>query len=535
MATVTLVRDAVRGTVILFLGNTSSTVILAVTAIITARLLGPDRYGLYTLVLLIPNIFYLLVGFGVNSALTRFPAYYLAKGDRQRATRFTTSAIIFLFVFGLLLTLITIFVSSYIGIVIFHRQGLGLYLEEAALSIFGQTVLLSTVAALVGWNSMNVASASLIGQALLKLILVVGLIFLGFGVSGALLGYFGAFIITGFLALAVLFVTSIKVRIPSRANLLGDIKQMMSYGLPLYVGNVVCGFSVQLITVIVAIIATNVVVGDYQAASNITLAVSLLGSALASSLGRGFSALDGSQGNIKSAFRLSAKYVGFFVTPLILFVVPTSQELMDLLYGSSYAKGEMYLQIFALSYVPVCIGLAVLGPYFGGIGKSRLAMYFFLTNALAILLSLPFFIYALNYGVLGTIYSLALGNFASCVVGLLLAKKFLATRIDLNSSIGVLLASSLACGCVYLIIPILAFTNAPLGLLIQLAVLIIVYSSIAPMFSAIDANDIQVLSTLIENSRILRKTITPFLTFEETIIEMKAKILSKSFTRISPG
>lgn len=529
MATVTVARDALRGTVILFLGNTASTVILAITAIITARLLGPDQYGLYTLVLLIPSIFYLLVGLGVNFAVTRFPAYYLAKGDKQRATQFTTSAIIFLFVFGLVLTLITVFVSSYIGIAIFHRQGLGLYLEEAALSIFGQTVLLSTVAALVGWNSMNVASGSLIGQALLKLILVVGLIFLGFGVSGALLGYFGSFIIAGFIALSILFVMSIKLRIPSRSNLLGDIKQMMSYGLPLYVGNVVNGFSLQLITVIVAIIATNAVVGDYQAASNITLAISLLGSAIASSLGRAFSTLDGLRGEVRSAFRLSAKYVGFFVTPLVLFIIPTSQELMDLLYGTSYARGEVYLQILALSYVPICIGFTVLGPYFGGIGKSRLAMYFFLTNALAVLLSLPIFIYALNYGVLGAIYSLSVGNMASCLVGLLLAKKVLATKIDIYSSMAVLLASSLSCGFVYLTDPILAFTNVALGLLIQLAILVAIYSSIAPMLGAIDANDMRVLSTLIENSRMTMKTIAPFLWYEKAIIELRAKILSKSF------
>jgi O-antigen/teichoic acid export membrane protein len=529
LATVTVARDALRGTIVLFLGNAASTVVFAIVAIITARLLGPDQYGIYTLVLLIPNILYLFVGFGVTSAITRFPAYYLAKGDKKRAVQFTSSAIIFLVIFGLAMTIVTVLLSGNIGIVIFHRQGLGFYVEIASLSIFGQTLLLSSVAALVGWNSMTLASASLISQALLKLVLVVGLILFGFGVSGALLGYFGSFIVSGFGAIFFLVFTTMKLKLHLRNHydLFADVKEMLSYGLPLYVGNVANGFSLQLITVIVAIVASNVVVGEYQAAYNVTLALSILGSALGSSLGRSFSALDGSEGDISMVFRLSVKYVGIFVTPLILFIVPTAGELMDLLYGTTYINGSIYLEILALSYVPLCIGLSVLGPYFSGIAKSRFAMYFFLTNAAVIFGSLPIFVYLLNYGVVGTIFSLALGNLASSGVGLYLAKKNLATQIDFRSSIGVLLASSLASGFVFLTVSTLAFINVGLAMSIQLVILVASYSLLAPIVGAIDHNDVRVLSSLLENHRSVKKGAKFFLAFEEALIEMKDKILRK--------
>ena len=78
---------AAGGGLYLFIGNASSTVILAVGAILVARLLGPFSYGLYTLTVAIPVLLVALADAGMNFALVRLPARLRSEGDRARAYR----------------------------------------------------------------------------------------------------------------------------------------------------------------------------------------------------------------------------------------------------------------------------------------------------------------------------------------------------------------------------------------------------------------------------------------------------------------
>jgi O-antigen/teichoic acid export membrane protein len=82
-----IAQRAARGGLYLFIGNASSTVILAVGTIIVARLLGPSGYGLYTLTLVIPILLVSLSDIGVNFALVRFPARLISEGNYARANR----------------------------------------------------------------------------------------------------------------------------------------------------------------------------------------------------------------------------------------------------------------------------------------------------------------------------------------------------------------------------------------------------------------------------------------------------------------
>jgi O-antigen/teichoic acid export membrane protein len=83
----TIAQKAARGGLFLFIGNSSSTVILAVGAIIVARLLGPFDYGLYTLTVTFPILLVALADVGMNYALIRLPARLRAEGDHARANR----------------------------------------------------------------------------------------------------------------------------------------------------------------------------------------------------------------------------------------------------------------------------------------------------------------------------------------------------------------------------------------------------------------------------------------------------------------
>jgi O-antigen/teichoic acid export membrane protein len=65
-------RQAAKGTMFVFAGDTSSAVILSITSIIIARMLGPSEYGLYSIALAVPSLMLLFTDLGINPALIRY-------------------------------------------------------------------------------------------------------------------------------------------------------------------------------------------------------------------------------------------------------------------------------------------------------------------------------------------------------------------------------------------------------------------------------------------------------------------------------
>ena len=59
---VDVAEQSVRGSLILFLGDAASTIILAVGSILIARFLGPEYYGIYSITLAVPAIIISLIG-----------------------------------------------------------------------------------------------------------------------------------------------------------------------------------------------------------------------------------------------------------------------------------------------------------------------------------------------------------------------------------------------------------------------------------------------------------------------------------------
>ena len=65
---------SIKGSFVLFVGNTIAMVINAGGVILVARMLIPSDFGLFTITLVLPSIFGLLVGWGIDDTLTRFIA-----------------------------------------------------------------------------------------------------------------------------------------------------------------------------------------------------------------------------------------------------------------------------------------------------------------------------------------------------------------------------------------------------------------------------------------------------------------------------
>jgi len=522
LSDIEIARQSARGSSILFIGNLLSAAIQAVAVIVIARLLGVGAYGAYTLALLIPGVLQYVVGLGVINAITRFSAYYISKGEISAAKRITKNGIIFLMLFGILLSLASFFFAGIFAADLLSRPDLTPLIQVSSFIILGQTVLQTATAGFVGWNSMWFASASSVLQAILKLGVSVALILLGVGVLGGVIGQLASYIVSGFIAIGAIVVLKLRDHDgkqngvqPKGSLFLKDIKEMVSFGLPLFAGNAISGLASQYVTILLAGFATNAVVGYYQAAVNVTTIITLSSSAIGLTLLSAFSSLTGIAGNLPQAFKFAVKYVSYIVTPIVVLLIAVAGPIMTLLYTASYNPGVIYLRLLALSYTSIALGITVLAPFFTGIGKTRFMMIYSVTSAVVLMSFATLLSRVVDLGVFGLIYASLISGFAGTLVGLLLASKYLNANIEWGSTGGILLSSGIAFLAVY-------FLPQPshnlIAFLLDSAVFFTVYLTVVPLIGALNDSDVARLRSAMKGLGFLGVVVRPILSYEHFLL-----------------
>jgi O-antigen/teichoic acid export membrane protein len=511
-----IAKRSVRGSIILFISNLAATAINAVTVIIIARLLGPTGYGNYSLALVIPSIMQLFIGFGALPAVVRYAAYYTSIGREDEAKRFTMNVMIFLFLTGTLLTIVTFFFAGSLSTFILGRPDLAHYVQLTSVAVLGTTILQTASTSAIGWYWMSLSGASTFLQAILKLALAPLLVFLGFGVTGALVGHLASFFLAGGAGLAILYFR--KLRGFGRVGgFVTDVINMNVYGIPVYVGTVLSGLATYYILVILAHIASSAVYGYYQAAANFTTPITLLASAMISSLFPAFASIDGIKGDVNQAFRHSYRFVAFFLTPLAFFIIASAYPLVTTLLGALYVPSVPYLQLLAFATLPIAFGYSVHPAFFNGFGKTRLTFVLYLTSSAAIFLGAPLLAETYGLGVDGLIYATFLSYFVAWAVGTYLAKAFLHAALDILSTVKILLASAAS----YAAAIALPTTSHPvLTLAADIVVFFGVYLTLAPLVKAVSKSDVDLVEATLSQPAFIGKIASPFLRYERLLVDL---------------
>jgi O-antigen/teichoic acid export membrane protein len=501
---------------------------LAVSAIIIARLLGPDGYGAYTLALILPNVLLFLLGLGVATGLTRFAAQQLAMGDRPAAFRLTKNGIYFLLSFAIMLSAVSYFASGYVSVSILRRPGLTPLCQFACLVVLSQGIIQSVISALLGWNAVGSISIVHVSQAILKLVVATALVVLGFGVFGAMAGLVASSLVGGGYALLAirnatkpqkaLEPTSSMQRVNGLSLFLSDNSAMLRYGLPHYAGSLASGLALQYVTIVLATIAANAVVGYYQSASNVLIAVSLTSSAVSLTLLPAFAHLDGIRADTGLAFRYALKYTSLLVSPLIFLLMGAARPIIEILYGSSFASADTYLILLCASNLPILLGYSTFPSFFSGIGRTRLTMWFFLVQACVQAVLAPALALWLGWGVDGLIYSILLSNLAATLLGVFIGRSVLELRIGVRSISLILMSSIIALAT---ILPIRALNFPVAELLLDLIVFTIVFLTVVPLTGAIDGDDVIRLGIVTGGMGLITRVFSSILGYEARLLRVR--------------
>ncbi len=513
-----MAEKAARGGFFLFVGNALSTVILAAGSIIIARLLGPSNYGLYTLTFVAPSFFIALADAGMNAALIRFPAALRSQGDYLSSNRVIRLGFLLKLSLSVTAFLICYFGADTIATTLLNRPGLTPYLQLAGLLIIFQAIFDAASNSFIGLDLMEYSASTQILYSVLKSLLAPVLILLGFGISGAIGGYVTGILVAGIVGTGILFTKyarSMRTAIPKQAVKLGAL---IDYSLPLYVAAIFAVLLTQYQNLVLARLATNTEIGNFNAAWNFNILLSVLATPISTAIFPMFSKMNpqSQRSDLSRAFLLAVKYSALILTPASIAVIVFSRDLIFLTYGRGYVLAPQYLTIWSALYLLTGFGLTVIGSFLNGVAATRTVLKM---NALTLAAYLPLgSAFAWLWGPYGLLIAYILSNTISTLYGVSKASSNFGARLDLGASVRILLASVVAAAPSVVVVQFHLVGIGALDLIAGGLLYLFAYLTVAPILGAVAPQDVINLGNILSKRRAVGILMKPLLAYEERIL-----------------
>jgi len=514
----TIAQKAARGGLFLFIGNTSSTVILAVGIIIVARLLGPSSYGLYTLTFVIPMLLVSLSDAGINFALVRLPARLMAEGDHARASRLIRLGFLLKLSISTAAFFVCYFGSATIATTVLNRPELAPFLRLASLVIVFQAIYDATSNSFIGQDRMKNSAIIQIIQAILKGTLGPAFVLIGLGITGAILGYVVALATAGLAGATILFTKGARSLGQIDSSAPRELSELLGYSLPLYLATILAVFLTQYQNIVLAHFASNVEIGNWGATWNFTTLMMILIYPVTTAMFPMFSKMDpkNRRSDLARGFVRAVKYTSLLMIPASVAVMTFSRDLIYLTYGSGYTFAPQYLVLLSALYLLTAISYLVLGSFLNGVGATETVVKMSLLT-LAIYLPLGPAL-AWVWGPYGLLVAYILSSATSTVYGTRQASAKFDARPDLKAGGRILLAALAAAVPTLGLIELDGAGTGAVNLIVGGLLYLLLYLTLAPILGAVDKQDILNLRTLLSGTRAVSTLLKPVLDFELKLV-----------------
>jgi len=479
-------------------GLVISTVISSIGTIFIANLLGSDAYGLYAIALSVPNLIGIFRDWGINSALTRYTAQYRAENRKAEIRSIFISGLLFELALGTILALASFVFSGYLAIDVFDRPEIVPLIQIASISILATGIINIAAAAFNGTEVTKYNSLMLIVQSVFKTFLIIGLVFLGLGTSGAILGYTVASIIAAFVGLFLMYVIYRKLPKPFSLKLetLEYTKEMLKFSVPLSMSTIISGFLAQFFVVLLPIFySDNSIIGNYNVALNFVVLISFFALPITTMLFPAFSKLDAKKDKeaLKNIFQYSIKYSALIVVPVTALVMCLSGPAVETLFRNEYSTAPLFLSLLSINYLLSATGNLSTANIINSQGQTKQNLKFMLLTAV---IGFPMgYLLIMNYGVLGLIFTSIVAGIPSLILSLLWVKKHYGLTVDWVSSAKILGSSAIAATLTYLFISLTSFGSV-IELLIGAIFYTIVLVAAIILTRTLNANDLKSLRAM---------------------------------------
>ena len=515
-----MAKSSAKGGFHVLWGLVISTFISSFATIFVARLLGSDLYGLYGIVLIAPNLIGVFRDWGIHSAMVRYTAQFRSEDRLVEVRSILISGIIFEIAFGTVLSAISFALSGYLATNVFHRSELTSLIQIASISLLAGGLTTAATATFIGIEKMRLNSIMIICQSAIKSVVIVVLVILGLGTSGAVLGYTIATVMAGAIGMALVW-TQYK-NLPKSNHTKLEIKAytklMLSYGTPLSLSAIIGSFLSQYYTFLLPIfyISDNIAIGNYEIASTFVVLIAFFATPITTMLFPAFSKLDPQRDkkNLKNIFQFSVKYASFLVVPVAALVICLSEPAVSTLFGKTYEMAPLFLALLALSYVFTAFGSLSTGNFISSQGKTT---FILLLNLITAAIGLPLgYILILHFGILGLIVTSLITGVPSTVISLYWIRKHYELTVNWRSSAKILLSSSVAAVLTYVLVFELGFSSL-IRLILGVIFFAFVFIIATLLTRIIDKSDIENLRGMVGGLGIVGKIFSRVLNIYEKI------------------
>lgn len=342
-----------------------------------ARRLGSQALGIFSIGMSLVTLSVIISTMGLTGAASRFVASYNGLGEFTKIHTFIRASLIVIILLSIILGGLIILGRRWIAESIFHEKLISSYLPLFGLMVPVSALSLFLMQVLTGYK--KVASRTIINNFIripLKILITLGLIALGLGLTGWIVGELSALIISIILAtwLVIRLTSSTKTQvrfISSKINLDGEV---FSFAAIMF-GIGILTFTWQQVSLLITGMYLNAEqVGIYAAA----IAIGAFIPSILISINSIFSPIiaelhsKGEQKQLKLLFHTITKWVIAFTWPFAVVVIVFAPLIMSI-YGEEFKNGWIVLVIIAIGQL-VNVGVGSGGILLMMSGHQRLEL-----------------------------------------------------------------------------------------------------------------------------------------------------------------
>jgi stage V sporulation protein B len=499
-------KTSASGSFRLLIGVATSTIIMAVGAIILGRLMTVDEYGLYGIVLIPSTFMNLFRDWGINSAMTKYIASLRASHKDDEIRDVIVAGLIFEVAAGLALSFLSLFLANFIASTVFQRPESASFIAIISVSIISGSLLTASQSVFVGFERMELNSFTLICQAIVKTAIAPVLVFLGYSVLGAVVGYALSFVAAGIIGLVTFYLVLFRPLIKKSTRKLTrkTLRTMLNYGVPLAISSILGSILGQIYAFMMPSFANNTMVGNYQTAANFAVLITFLTIPIGTVLFPAFAKLDSQNERelVKTVFASSVKYTSILLVPATMALMALSGPMIGTLYGEKYVYGPFFLTIAVMGNLLVVAGSLSQGGFLSGLGETRMLMK---QSIITIFVGIPLGFFLIPpLGITGLILANVFAVVPGLVWTLFWIWKHYRAKADFQSSAKILVASTIAAFAAYIPAVLLNTANW-IKLVVTLPLFLVVYVLSAPLVGAVSTTDINNLRSMFSGMGIVSK------------------------------
>ncbi len=350
-----------------------------VVAVFLARLLGPEGYGVYNLLISIASSVAAFLSFGLSFS----SFYYASRKEKLLGTSIGFSTL------ASSIGVLALWLASPRLEAIYSIPNLSFFIKLFSFEVLFLNLFNVFTGFFKGLGRFDESALMNILFNALRLLIVL-LVLLGFGLIGAIVGRMIDWLLV--IGLGVFFGKSFLKFALDREML----KEVLNYGVPIYLSSIFSFFASQVFVVILGLYGS-ALVGYYSAAFKVASLISVLTLSISDiGLQRIIKTKDGKL--VSAITQKITKYSSYLGAFLLVNLIIFSNEIVNIVYSKEYAAASVPLMILAVAFY-VGSSFRAYGSYFLGRKKTKVVMIVGIIQSAIALLSCYFLIS--SFGVIG--------------------------------------------------------------------------------------------------------------------------------------